>query len=57
MVVVHSGKKDTGVYVCVGGCVRAIPQSVWQHVEVYEFLCLLRDFVDFFNFVFMFQVQ
>jgi len=43
----------------MGVCARACHSTVtvWQQAEVYEFLCLLRDFVDFFNFVFMFQVN
>ena len=51
MVVVHSGKRKVCVRVCA-----SLPVTVWLHAEVYEFLCLLNGFVDFFNCVFMFQV-
>jgi len=42
----------------MGVYVRAIPQSLFGNVlKCTEFLCLLRDFVAFFNFVFIFQVK
>jgi hypothetical protein len=51
MVVVHSGKRKIWVDVWVCVCARVC--MPFQHAEVYEFLCLLSDFVDFFNFVFV----